>query len=375
MRIIGYARVSTAEQAINSRALEQQIARLKLAGATEIFVDVESGTSDKRTNFKKLIQLVKANAAEEIIITRLDRLTRKLTTLLEIRTIFLNSLVNLRALDNNIDLSTPAGKFHFSLLGSLAEMEVDGLSERIKHGWQAMRNNQRVAVAPFGYVILNQKLIINRAEALCLLKNSKIFTFAELAEEIVGIFLQTKSLRACIRDYNNKFGLINLATKQGKANLSFSHTGLANWLVNPTLCGHTWYPLKRQQEKEIIIYYNTHEALIKENVQQEIKQIIGRNKAARGYGTNKEKHAISGLVYCAHCSKRCYSISGRRGQQGGHNFYFQCGGWSARKCNQKKTTKLDIITEAVTSALISRAEEISVQAAQIATQENKKTNK
>ena len=138
MRIIGYARVSTAEQAINSRALEQQIARLKLAGATEIFVDVESGTSDKRTNFKKLIQLVKANAAQEIIITRLDRLTRKLTTLLEIRTIFLNSLVNLRALDNNIDLSTPAGKFHFSLLGSLAEMEVDGLSERIKHGWQAM---------------------------------------------------------------------------------------------------------------------------------------------------------------------------------------------------------------------------------------------
>jgi site-specific DNA recombinase len=41
-RIPGYARVSSREQAENSHALEQQIARLKAAGATEIYFDVES---------------------------------------------------------------------------------------------------------------------------------------------------------------------------------------------------------------------------------------------------------------------------------------------------------------------------------------------
>jgi site-specific DNA recombinase len=41
--ILGYARVSTREQALNSHALEQQQARLKEAGATKIYTDVQSG--------------------------------------------------------------------------------------------------------------------------------------------------------------------------------------------------------------------------------------------------------------------------------------------------------------------------------------------
>ncbi|NMG18484.1 recombinase family protein [Brasilonema bromeliae] len=45
--IVGYARVSTNAQA-NGEALDQQIARLKAAGAEDIFVDVESGRSVKR---------------------------------------------------------------------------------------------------------------------------------------------------------------------------------------------------------------------------------------------------------------------------------------------------------------------------------------
>ncbi len=37
-RIIGYARVSSTEQSENSHALEQQIDRLRAAGATEIIL-------------------------------------------------------------------------------------------------------------------------------------------------------------------------------------------------------------------------------------------------------------------------------------------------------------------------------------------------
>ena len=39
--IVGYARVSTQDQAENSHALEQQIARLKSAGAQKGYFDVE----------------------------------------------------------------------------------------------------------------------------------------------------------------------------------------------------------------------------------------------------------------------------------------------------------------------------------------------
>ncbi len=43
MTIKGYARVSSNRQATDTEALEQQIARLRGAGATEIIEEVESG--------------------------------------------------------------------------------------------------------------------------------------------------------------------------------------------------------------------------------------------------------------------------------------------------------------------------------------------
>lgn len=57
-RIKGYARVSTREQAINSQAFEQQKARLREAGATEIIEDVQTGKKDTRPGLLKIMSLV-----------------------------------------------------------------------------------------------------------------------------------------------------------------------------------------------------------------------------------------------------------------------------------------------------------------------------
>lgn len=78
LRVVGYARVSSPEQADDSQALEQQIARLKEAGATEILSDVESGSKDNRVEFQRLMSLVLDGAIDEVIFTRIDRLTRSL---------------------------------------------------------------------------------------------------------------------------------------------------------------------------------------------------------------------------------------------------------------------------------------------------------
>ena len=55
--IVGYCRVSSREQSDNSSALEQQIPRVREAGAEEVLIDVESGRSsreDTEPNFKSL---------------------------------------------------------------------------------------------------------------------------------------------------------------------------------------------------------------------------------------------------------------------------------------------------------------------------------
>jgi DNA invertase Pin-like site-specific DNA recombinase len=50
--IVGYIRVSSRGQGVDSHALKQQTTRLKSAGATEIFIDIESGSKDDRPRFK-----------------------------------------------------------------------------------------------------------------------------------------------------------------------------------------------------------------------------------------------------------------------------------------------------------------------------------
>jgi site-specific DNA recombinase len=76
MRTVAYPRVSTCEQSETFNA-EQQSERLKATGADEIFVNVESGKSDDRSDFKRLMQSVRDGTIQKVVITRLDRFKRQ----------------------------------------------------------------------------------------------------------------------------------------------------------------------------------------------------------------------------------------------------------------------------------------------------------
>ena len=77
-QIVGYARVSTKHNEQLS-ALETQKNRLKAAGVSKIFTDVESGRSNGRKAFNELLQLIDKRAIKEIVVTRYDRLGRDAT--------------------------------------------------------------------------------------------------------------------------------------------------------------------------------------------------------------------------------------------------------------------------------------------------------
>ena len=161
-RIIGYARVSSREQAEDHQALEQQIARLKRAGATEIFVEVKSGRRDDRAKLNQLMTLVQQKQVDGVIATRLDRIARSVLKVRQCLDVFVNSDVNLVILDQSIDLSTSQGKLMVNILGSFAELEVDMLSERVKHGKQHGRNQLKACEqAPWGYVVQNSKYVLD----------------------------------------------------------------------------------------------------------------------------------------------------------------------------------------------------------------------
>ena len=209
--VIGCARVSSREQAENSHALEQQISRLEAAGCSLIFSDVESGTKDKRPGLAEVMERVRDRQCREVVVTRLDRLTRSLPTLRKLIDEFQNYDVNLRALDDAIDLSTAAGKFHLNMLGALAEMEVDRLSERVRHGWHHLRTRKVAMHPPFGYIKVDDTHQLDHAAFLCRLDSKQPMSRAAIAREIVDTFFEKKTLRLCLREINSRYGIQTFA--------------------------------------------------------------------------------------------------------------------------------------------------------------------
>ena len=139
--ILGYARVSTADQ-----SLDAQRERLTEAGAIRIFTDVVSGKHFDRPGLAELID--HARPGDRLCITRLDRLGRSLKELLE-TVDKLNSLgIHLVSLEEHLDTSSAAGELVFHVFGSIAHFERRLISERTRDGIAAARKRGRTPGRP-----------------------------------------------------------------------------------------------------------------------------------------------------------------------------------------------------------------------------------
>ncbi|MHC5897523.1 recombinase family protein, partial [Nostoc sp.] len=75
VRRTGYTRLSKREQALGTHTLEQHIARLQSAGATEVYWDIASRSKDDRVGLNKILKLVSNGETSEVILIRVDRMT------------------------------------------------------------------------------------------------------------------------------------------------------------------------------------------------------------------------------------------------------------------------------------------------------------
>lgn len=278
MRTIGYARVSTREQSLNSQALDQQIARL-VPHADEVWSDVESGKNDLRKNFKKLEKLIKSNEKITVVVTRLDRLSRRLVTLKKFIDLVTEKGCGIKALDNQIDTSSAVGKFHISLLGALAEMESDQISERVKHGLDYLIKNGKAYHGPFGYVAKNYIFVYDTAPFFYSFNLKKELSKYDVALMIVHQYLKLKSLHAVSRWLKEMF------------DLKMSIQTLSRWLKNPVLSGHLYFPSTRKY------FYNQHQSLTDQESLERVSDLLKVNARFKGY-TKRCLYSLSGLIYC-----------------------------------------------------------------------------
>jgi DNA invertase Pin-like site-specific DNA recombinase len=131
-RLIGYARVSTEEQATDA-----QVDELKAAGCRLVHQEHGSGASRARPVLAKLIRDIAVG--DVLVVVRLDRLARSVSHLLEVIERLEERGAHFRSLRDPIDTSTPQGMFSLQVLGAVAQLERALIAERTKAGMKAAK--------------------------------------------------------------------------------------------------------------------------------------------------------------------------------------------------------------------------------------------
>ncbi len=129
MAMVAYIRVSTVGQ-----SLEVQREAVLKAGvdADHIFEEKRSGVDSNRPALKEALRF--ARKGDTFVITKIDRLARSATDLLNIVNDLKSKGVGLKVIDQNIDTGSPAGRAMLQMLAVFAEFETEIRKERQMDG-------------------------------------------------------------------------------------------------------------------------------------------------------------------------------------------------------------------------------------------------
>jgi DNA invertase Pin-like site-specific DNA recombinase len=140
VRVIGYVRVSTGEQAVNGAGLAAQrdgiVNEAARRGWEVVAIHEDGGASgrtlDGRPGLSAALSAVAAGDADGLVVAKLDRLSRSLID-------FAGLLERARregwaviALDLGVDTTTPAGELVASVMAAVAQWERRAIGERTR---------------------------------------------------------------------------------------------------------------------------------------------------------------------------------------------------------------------------------------------------
>jgi DNA invertase Pin-like site-specific DNA recombinase len=140
-QLVGYARVSTAEQSPTS-----QLDALKVAGCDRVFTETASGAQRNRPELHQALDYMRKG--DVLVVWRLDRLARSVRQLVDTAADLHARGIEMRSLHDAIDTSTATGRLTFHLFAALAEFERDVIRDRTAIGLAAARARGRKGGRP-----------------------------------------------------------------------------------------------------------------------------------------------------------------------------------------------------------------------------------
>jgi len=293
-----YCRVSTDEQAREGVSLDEQQDRLKAycraMGWDEIpLLFIDDGYSAKnldRPQLNKLLKEVDKGTISRILVTKLDRLSRRLLDLLKLIDTFQDRKVSFISISESFDTNTPSGRLTLQVLGAVAEFERERIRERVFDNMlHAANQGKWLTQSPYGYDLINKELVINDTES-------------KVVKRVFDLYLQKGFGYYSIAKQLNEEGI---PSKQKK---EWSIRSIKLMLTNPAYKGTlVWNRIDRSSQKPVekndeewVVVEHALPSIIDEHTWEAVqKKVPGKKMHPR---SKTSPHLLGGLLKCGRCS-------------------------------------------------------------------------
>jgi site-specific DNA recombinase len=163
---IGYIRVSTTKQAEEGYSLEAQeskiIAWCAYNGYQLVDIKKDEGYSakdmKKRDGLEAALNEISNGMA--LVCYKLDRITRSIKDLIHITETLVKREAHIVSITEDIDTTSPMGRFIYHLLGILGQLEREIIGERTRMGMQTKKAKGEYTGGklPLGYILDEDKI-------------------------------------------------------------------------------------------------------------------------------------------------------------------------------------------------------------------------
>lgn len=132
LAVIGYIRVSSVGQALRGGGQETQEAAVRAAGAKLMYRDVLSGVSTERPGLDEMLRSLREG--DQVVVYRLDRLSRSVGHLLTLCEDFERQGVTLVSTSEGVNTSGAIGRLLVAVIGAVASIERETMLSRTADG-------------------------------------------------------------------------------------------------------------------------------------------------------------------------------------------------------------------------------------------------
>jgi len=318
MNAVIYARYSSDKQTENSidfqlRADEAycEAKGLKIVG--EYIDRAISGTTDNRPEFQRMISDAKKQQFAFIVVYRFDRFARNRYD----SAIYKKELESygVRVLSTEESIGTgDEGIILESIYEAMAESYSRRLSRVVKQGMRekALKGLSTGGNVSLGMKIEDHKFVIDEKTAPAVRLCFELYKDGNPKQQIADE-LNSRGYR----------------TKNGK---TFNINAVTRILENRVYIGeHNYADVKRDCP-----------AIISKELFEKVQQLLQKNKKSYGHRVSDTFFALSGKLFCGHCSSAIIGDSGTS-KQGIKHFYYTCTKNKRQHACKKKREKKDFI--------------------------------